>query len=47
MKYEEVWKKTLNPNEKILHKSNNPTGSAVACYLPWMGILCFVPGAGT
>ena len=28
--------------DRVLHQ-NNPTSQAVACYLPWLGIICFVP----
>ena len=34
------WEKV--PPQKILVHSPNPTGAAVACWLPSMGILCFV-----
>lgn len=34
------------PEEKILHNARNPTGQAVACYMPGLGILCYIPGAG-
>lgn len=30
------------PADRVLHR-NNPTAEAVACYLPWLGIICFVP----
>jgi hypothetical protein len=30
------------PPDRVLHQ-NNPTGEAVACYLPSLGIICFVP----
>ena len=30
------------PPDRVLHQ-DNPTGQAVACYLPWLGIICFVP----
>ena len=30
------------PPDRVLHQTN-PTGQAVACYLPWLGIICFVP----
>ncbi len=35
------------PPQKILQHSPNPTGSAVACWLPSIGVLCFVRGAET
>ncbi len=30
------------PEDKILQRIDNPTGQAVACYTPVLGILCFV-----
>ncbi len=30
------------PSDKILDHTDNPTGSAVVCYTPAAGILCFV-----
>jgi hypothetical protein len=30
------------PPQKIVRNAGNPTGSAVACWTPAMGILCFV-----
>jgi hypothetical protein len=30
------------PRERILKKTDNPLGCAVACWLPYTGILCFV-----
>lgn len=30
------------PPAAILNNTSNPTGSAVACYLPSRGIMCFV-----
>ena len=30
------------PKDKILNNEENPTGRAVVCYLPSMGVLCFV-----
>jgi hypothetical protein len=35
------------PREKVLDHIDNPTGRAVVCYLPGMGILCFVRPAET
>ena len=35
------------PPAKVLQHSPNPTGSAVACWLPNMGLLCFVRPAET
>ena len=30
------------PDDRILNRSDNPTGRAVACWTPYAGILCFV-----
>jgi hypothetical protein len=30
------------PPETVVDQSDNPTGHAVVCWLPWSGILCFV-----
>ena len=35
------------PEEKVLHRADNPTGQAVLCWSRALGILCFVPGTGT
>lgn len=35
------------PPDKVLHRTDNPTGQAVLCWSKVLGILCFVPGAGT
>lgn len=35
------------PIEKVLHRTDNPTGQAVLCWSRVLGVLCFVPGAGT
>lgn len=35
------------PVEKILHRTDNPTGQAVLCWSKMLGILCFIPGAGS
>jgi len=32
------------PSEKILSRSDNPTGRAVVCWTPTLGIMCFVHG---
>ena len=32
------------PPEKILSRSDNPTGRAVVCWTPSLGIMCFVHG---
>ncbi len=32
------------PSEKILSRSDNPTGRAVVCWTPSLGIMCFVHG---
>jgi len=34
------------PDDEILWRRDNPTGDAVACYQPILGILCFVPPLG-
>ena len=33
------------PAEKILQRADNPTGRAVVCWTPALGILCFVRAA--
>jgi hypothetical protein len=30
------------PQDKVLHRVDNPIGRAVVCYMPGRGILCFV-----
>ena len=30
------------PPDKILNRADNPTGEAVLCWLPSLGVLCFV-----
>jgi hypothetical protein len=32
------------PPEKVLHRSDNPTGGAVLCWTPNLGVMCFVRG---
>jgi len=32
------------PPDRVL-RQENPLGEAVACYVPWLGIICFVPPA--
>jgi hypothetical protein len=34
----------LVPPDKVLQRSDNPTGHAVVCWTPTAGILCFVRG---
>lgn len=34
------------PEDKIVHRADNPTGQAILCWSPSFGILCFVPGPG-
>jgi hypothetical protein len=34
------------PEGKIVRRTDNPTGRAVLCWSPAMGIMCFVPGPG-
>jgi hypothetical protein len=36
----------LVPWAHVLAGRDNPTGGPVACWAPWGGILCFVPGTG-
>jgi hypothetical protein len=35
------------PAEKILQGKDNPLGSAVVCWRPHPGVICFVQGAGS
>jgi hypothetical protein len=30
--------------DKVIHRSENPTGRAIVCWTPVHGILCFIPG---
>jgi hypothetical protein len=30
--------------DKVIHRSENPTGRTVVCWTPVHGILCFIPG---
>jgi hypothetical protein len=30
------------PPEKILERPDNPTGSAVVCFTPEAGVMCFI-----
>lgn len=34
------------PTERIIRGRENPTGSAVVCWTPHRGVICFVEGAG-
>ncbi len=34
------------PERKIIRPDSNPTGRAVLCWSPTLGIMCFVPGPG-
>jgi hypothetical protein len=34
------------PAERIVRRADNPTGHAVLCWTPVLGIMCFVPGPG-
>ena len=34
------------PVEKVVHRTDNPTGGAILCWSPALGVLCFVPGPG-
>jgi hypothetical protein len=35
------------PRDKILDRTDNPTGRAVVCYTPAGGIMCFIRGPET
>ena len=35
------------PPEKVLEGTDNPTGRAVVCYAPGIGIMCFIRGPET
>lgn len=35
------------PSDKILRRLDNPTGRAVVCWTPTIGIMCFVRGPET
>ena len=35
------------PESTILHHIFNPTGQPVLCWTPYLGVMCFVPNAGT
>jgi hypothetical protein len=39
------WQEVLP--DKVIHRSENPTGRAVVCWTPVHGILCFIPGPQT
>jgi hypothetical protein len=39
------WQKV--PAEAILNRNDNPTGRAVVCWTPTLGIMCFVRGPET
>ncbi|MBV9250515.1 MAG: hypothetical protein JO227_14865 [Acetobacteraceae bacterium] len=32
------------PRDKVLQRTDNPTGRAVVCWTPTAGVVCFVPG---
>jgi hypothetical protein len=38
---EGIWRQV--PDHLILDRNDNPTGRAVACWTPLVGILCFIP----
>jgi hypothetical protein len=40
-----VWQRV--PDSSVLRRSDNPTGSAVVCWTPALGIMCFVRGPET
>jgi hypothetical protein len=33
------------PNDKVLQRYDNPTGRAVVCWTPALGVMCFVKAA--
>lgn len=35
------------PADSILHRKDNPTGRAIVCYEPGVGIICFIKGPET
>lgn len=35
------------PPDKVLNRTDNPTGRAVVCYTPTLGIMCFIRGPET
>jgi hypothetical protein len=35
------------PSDKVLRRLDNPTGRAVVCWTPYLGVMCFVEGPGT
>jgi hypothetical protein len=35
------------PADKILERTDNPTGRAIICYTPSLGIMCFIRGPET
>jgi hypothetical protein len=39
------WK--VVPPEVVLRRTDNPTGSAIVCYTPYRGIMCFIRGPET
>jgi len=39
------WK--VVPPEVILRRTDHPTGSAIVCYTPYRGIMCFIRGPET
>src|SRR4051812_43641866 len=36
-----VW--TRVPDERIVHRTDNPTGRAILCWSKALGIMCFIP----
>src|SRR5438552_100492 len=37
----------LVPSDKVLQRTDNPTGRAIVCWTPVLGIMCFVRGTET
>ena len=35
---------TTVPKDRVLDRADNPTGRAVVCYTPYVGIMCFIKG---
>jgi hypothetical protein len=35
------------PDDKVLRRTDNPTGRAVVCWLPNRGVMCFIAGSET
>lgn len=35
------------PPNTVLDRTDNPTGQAIVCYTPYLGIMCFIKGPET